>query len=100
MPVVTTAAALTAALGQLPAPAVPVLEVLLGMDGTTLVDDLTSGSAPAEAELLHHVAPYTEQAVTAATVVHAARRRGLPIVTANPVPLVHLWPQVEIDLIP
>lgn len=100
VPVITTAAALTAALAQLPASAVPVIDVLLGMEGTTLVDDLTPGSAPGVAELLRNAGPYAAEQVTAATVVLAARRRALPVVTSNPFPLHALWPEIEIDLIP
>lgn len=43
---------------------------------------------------------YAEQGVVAASVVHAAQRRGLPVVTAGPLPLVTLWPDVDIDQIP
>lgn len=100
VPLITTAAALTAAIAQLPDKAVPVLDALIGMD-ITIVDSLTVGSAPAVAEILRAVAPYAAaQALTAASVAHAARRRGLPIVTADPVPLRALWPGAEIDQIP
>ncbi|GAA2700496.1 hypothetical protein GCM10010412_097670 [Nonomuraea recticatena] len=100
VPIVTTAPALTAALAQLPDSAVPVLESLLRMDDVALVDSLTQGSAPGVDEILRAVGPYAEQAVTAASVVHAARRRGLPVLTANPFPLQQLWSGVEVDLIP
>ncbi|MGW0485769.1 hypothetical protein [Nonomuraea sp. NPDC003214] len=99
VPLVTTAPAVTAALAQLPKQAVTVLDALLAMD-VTVVDSLTPGNAPAVAELLAPVAAYAEQGITAASVVHAARRRGLPVVTANPIPLAALWDGVEIDLIP
>ncbi|MEV4477326.1 hypothetical protein [Nonomuraea sp. NPDC049504] len=100
VPLITTAAALTAAIAQLPDKAVPVLDALIGMD-ITIVDPLTSDSAPAVAEILRTVAPYAAaQAVTAVSVAHAARRRGLPIVTADPIPLRTLWPKAEIDHIP
>ncbi|WP_327591281.1 hypothetical protein OHA25_60115 (plasmid) [Nonomuraea sp. NBC_00507] len=100
VPIITTAAALTAALAQLPSSAAPVIDVLLGMDGTTLVDNLTPGSAPGVAEVLRNAGPYAAEQVTAATVVQAARRRSLPVVTSNPFPLQALWPEIEIDLIP
>ncbi|MGW2214059.1 hypothetical protein ACWCSD_03650 [Nonomuraea sp. NPDC001684] len=100
VPLITTSAALTAAIAQLPDKAVPVLDALVGMD-ITIVESLTAGSAPAVAEILRTVAPYAAaQAVTAASVAYAARRRALPIVTADPVPLRALWPAAEIDLIP
>ncbi|GAA2419648.1 hypothetical protein [Nonomuraea africana] len=100
VPIVTTAPALTAALAQLPDSAVPVLEVLLGMDGTTLVDSLIPASAPGVAEVLRIAGPYATEQVTAASVVHAAKRRSLPVVTANPFPLTALWSDIEIDQIP
>ncbi|MER5322340.1 hypothetical protein [Streptosporangium roseum] len=99
VPVVTTAAALTAALAQLPDKAVPVLDALLGME-ISVVDDLTPGSAPAVAAILQAAGPYAAEQLTAASIVHAAKRRGLPVVTSNPFPLQALAADVEIDLIP
>ncbi|MFD9947717.1 hypothetical protein ACFWYW_56765 [Nonomuraea sp. NPDC059023] len=99
-PLITTSAALTAALAQLPAKAVPLLEVLLGMEATTIVDNLTPSNAPAVAEVLAKAGPDAAEWLTAATVVLAARRRALPVVTAHPFRLVSLWPEIEIDLIP
>ncbi|MEV5554966.1 hypothetical protein AB0L44_15060 [Nonomuraea wenchangensis] len=99
VPVVTTAAALTAALAQLPDKAVPIVEALLRME-ICVVDTLTPDSAPAVAEVLREARWYAAEQVTAATVVHAARRRALPVVTNNRNPLQALWPEVEIDLIP
>jgi hypothetical protein len=99
VPLVTTGPAIAAALAQIPAQSVPVLDALLAMD-VTVVDDLTRESAAGVAELLRPVASYAEQGVTVASVVHAAKRRRLPVVTANPLPLVALWPGVEIDQIP
>ncbi|MET7335916.1 hypothetical protein [Nonomuraea sp. NPDC005650] len=100
VPLVTTGPAVAAALAQLPESAAPVVDALLGMD-VTIVDDLGRESAPGVAALLRpQHAAYAEQGVTAASVVLAARRRGLPVVTASPLPLVALWPDVEIDLIP
>ncbi|MEU6722011.1 hypothetical protein ABZ897_62165 [Nonomuraea sp. NPDC046802] len=78
----------------------PVLDVLLGMEGTTLVDDLTPGTAPGVAEILQRVGPDAAEWVTTATVVQAARLRRIPVVTSNRFPLTALWPEVEIDLIP
>ncbi|TDD21607.1 hypothetical protein [Nonomuraea diastatica] len=75
------------------------IDVLLGMEGTTFVDSLTLGSAPGVAEVLREAGPYAPEQVTAATVVQAARRRSLPVVTSNPIPLRALWPDVPIDLI-
>ncbi|MCF6472469.1 hypothetical protein FAF44_29345 [Nonomuraea sp. MG754425] len=100
VPVVTTAAALTVALAQLPGKAAPVVEALLAME-ICVVDELTPGSAPAVAEVLREAGPYAaELGVTAATIVQAAGRRSLPVVTSNPYPLTSLRPDLEIDLIP
>ncbi|MFI6298863.1 hypothetical protein ACIBEJ_45250 [Nonomuraea sp. NPDC050790] len=100
LPIVTTTPALTAALAQLDARHVPVLDTLLGMTDVMIVDSLTSGSAPGVAEVLRQAGPYAAEQVTSASVVHAATRRCLPVLTWNPYPLVQLWPEVEIDLIP
>lgn len=99
VPVVTTAPALAAALAQLPAPAVPLLDVLLNLE-ISVVDDLTPASAPAVAEVLHTAGPYAAEQVTAASVVYAAKRRGLAVVTSSPFPLQALWPDIVIDPIP
>ncbi|MEU9837111.1 hypothetical protein AB0D67_36705 [Streptosporangium sp. NPDC048047] len=99
VPIVTTAPALTAALAQLPDEAVPILDALLGME-IVVVEHLTPGSAPGVAAVLKAAGPYAAEQLTAASLVHAARRRGLPVVTANPFPLTALDPDVEIDLIP
>ncbi|MEV4087450.1 hypothetical protein AB0J43_45040 [Nonomuraea fuscirosea] len=100
VPLVTTGPAVAAALAQLPEPAAPIVDALLSMD-VTIVDEVGQQSAPGVAALLRpEHAAYAEQGVTAASVVLAAKRRGLPVVTANPLPLVALWADVEIDLIP
>ncbi|WP_433542104.1 hypothetical protein ACQP10_38100 (plasmid) [Streptosporangium sandarakinum] len=99
VPIVTTAPALTAALAQLPDEAVPILDALLGME-IAVVEHLTPGSAPGVAAVLKKAGPYAPEQLTAASLVHAARRRGLPVVTANPFPLTALDPDVEIDPIP
>ncbi|MFD0884550.1 hypothetical protein ACFQ08_08280 [Streptosporangium algeriense] len=99
VPIVTTTPALTAALAQLPDTAVPVLDALLGME-IVIVESLTPGSASSVAAMLRAAGPYAAEQLTAASVVHAARRRGLPVVTGNPFPLHALDPTVEIDLIP
>jgi hypothetical protein len=99
VPVVTTAAALTVALAQLPDQAVTTVEALLGME-ISLVDDLTPGTATAVAETLRLSGFHAAEHVTAATVVQAARHRSLPVVTSNPHPLTTLWPDIAIDLIP
>jgi hypothetical protein len=96
---VIPAPALTAALAQLPDRAVPILDVLLGLE-VRIVDDLTAGSAPAVAAILKAAGPSAAELLTAASVVHAAQRRGLPILTSNAAPLRALAPGVEIDLIP
>ncbi|GAA5082510.1 hypothetical protein [Thermocatellispora tengchongensis] len=98
VPVVTTAPALATALAQIPGKDVPVLEALLAMD-ISVVDALTPGNAPGVAEVLHTAGPFAAEALTAASVVHAAHRRSLPVVTSNPFPLTRLR-EVEIDLIP
>ncbi|MFI6485102.1 hypothetical protein ACIBH1_44830 [Nonomuraea sp. NPDC050663] len=100
VPIVTTAPALTAAIAQLPNKAIPLLEMLLGMNDVMIVDSLTPGSAPGVAEALREAGPFAAEQVTAASIVHAARRRGLPVLTSNPYPLAQLWPGIEIDLIP
>ncbi|MGP3956392.1 hypothetical protein ACTWPT_10380 [Nonomuraea sp. 3N208] len=82
MPVVITAAALTAALAQLPDKAVAIVEALLNME-ISLVDDATTSSAPAVAEMLRPAGLYAAEQVTAATVVRAANRRSLPVVTSR-----------------
>lgn len=99
VPIVTTAAALTVALAQLPPKAVPVLEALLGME-VTVVDNLTPGSAPGVAEVLRAAGPAAAELLVLATVVQAALWRGLPILTAVDSQLRALDPGVEIDLIP
>jgi hypothetical protein len=99
VPVITTAAALTAALAQLPDKAVATVEALLGME-ISLVDELTPGSAWAVAATLRGAGSHAAEQVTAATVVQAARLRALPVVTSNPAPLTTLWSEVTIDLIP
>ncbi|GHE31708.1 hypothetical protein GCM10017673_38080 [Streptosporangium violaceochromogenes] len=99
VPLVTTTPALTAALAQLPDRAVPVLHALLGME-ITIVEDLTPSTAPDVATVLRTAGPYAAEQLTAASIVHAARRRGLPIVTGNPFPLTALDPGAEIDPIP
>ena len=99
VPVVTTSAAITASLAQIPDKAVPILEALLRME-ICVVDDLTLGSAPGVAEILREARWYAAEQVTAATIVHAARRRSLPILTSNRHPLEALSPEVEIDVIP
>ncbi|MEW9555330.1 hypothetical protein [Nonomuraea sp. NPDC050783] len=100
VPVITTTAALTTALAQLPPTAVPILDVLLGMEGTTIVDDLTRDSVSGVAEVLRPAGSYAGEYVAAATVVQAARRRSIPVVTSAPFPLRALWPEIEIDLVP
>ncbi|MBG0818726.1 hypothetical protein [Planomonospora sp. ID82291] len=103
VPVVTTAPAVTAALAQIPDAAVAVLDALVRME-ICVVDDLTPGSAPGVAEVLRAAGPYAAEQLTAASVVHAARRRDIPVVTSNPHPLVTLADrmgiELEIDLIP
>ncbi|GAA0917407.1 hypothetical protein [Nonomuraea longicatena] len=100
VPIVVTAPALAAALAQLPADTAPVLGALLRMEDVTLVDDLTSHTAPDVAEALRSAAPFTAEHVTAASVVHAARRRCLPVLTFDPAPLLALWPGIEVEVIP
>ncbi|GAA1613322.1 hypothetical protein GCM10009733_006770 [Nonomuraea maheshkhaliensis] len=100
VPLVTTGPAVAAALAQLPESAAPIVDALLSMD-VTIVDEVGRQSAPGVAALLRpRHAAYAEQGVTAASVVLAAKRRGLPVVTANPLPLTALGADVEIDLIP
>ncbi|WP_440106802.1 hypothetical protein [Streptosporangium sp. H16] len=99
VPVVTSAPALTAALAQLPHQDVPVLDALLGME-ISIVDDLTPGSASGVAAILQTAGPYAAEQLTAASIVHTAQRRGLPVITSNPFPLRALAADVEIDLIP
>ncbi|MFI6456819.1 hypothetical protein ACIBF6_35330 [Streptosporangium amethystogenes] len=99
VPLVITAPSLTAALAQLPGQAVPVLQALLGME-ISVIEDLTPGSAPDVAAILRTAGPYAAEQLTAASVVHTARRRGLPVITSNPFPLRALAAEVEIDLIP
>ncbi|MFI6990361.1 hypothetical protein ACI2LC_37350 [Nonomuraea wenchangensis] len=85
---------------QLPKAAASAVDALLSLD-VTLVDDLGREHAPGVAALLRpQHAAYAEQGVTAASVVLAAQRRGLPVVTASPLPLRALGVDVEIDLIP
>ncbi|GIH25716.1 hypothetical protein Aph01nite_40260 [Acrocarpospora phusangensis] len=99
VPLVTTAPALAAALAQLNEPAVPVLDALLSME-ISIVDELTPSCAPGVAVILRAAGPYAAEQVTAASIVRTAKRRGLPVVTANPFPLRALASDVEIDLIP
>lgn len=98
-PLVVPAPALTAALAQIPPSAVPVLEVLFTLD-VHISEHLTPANAPGIAELLRPVGPLASEAVTAAAVVHAAKTRGIPVVTRNPYPLQQLWPDIVIDPIP
>ncbi|MBG0831865.1 hypothetical protein HS041_29580 [Planomonospora sp. ID67723] len=98
VPVVTTAPAVTVALAQLPASAVPILDALIGME-ICLVDDLTPSSAPGVAEVLQVVGPYAaEHLLTAASIVQAARRRNIPVTTSNPYPLTELASRLGIEL--
>ncbi|MEU4703419.1 hypothetical protein [Nonomuraea dietziae] len=90
---------LAAAIAQIPDRAVPVLEVLVGLEVTTVVA-LTEGSAPAIGATLKAAGTAAAEAVTAASVVHAALTRGIPVVTGQPYPLLALHPSVEIDLLP
>lgn len=99
VPVVTSAPALTAALAQLSNQHVPVLNALLGME-ISIIDDLTPGNAPDVAAILQTAGPYPAEQLTAASIVHTAKRRGFPVVTTNPFPLQALAADVGIDLIP
>ncbi|WTL69734.1 hypothetical protein OG339_48725 (plasmid) [Streptosporangium sp. NBC_01495] len=97
---VIPAAALTEALAQLPDEAVQVLDVLLGLE-VVVVDDLTTGSAPAVAEILKVAGPRAAEVLTAASAVQSARRRGgIPILTRDRFTLTALAPDAELDLIP
>jgi hypothetical protein len=98
-PLVIPAPALTAALAQIPADAVPVLDVLLTLE-IHIVDPLTPGNAPAIAEILRAAGPYAPEALTAASVAYAAKSRGIPVTTGNAYPLQSLWTDIVIDPIP
>jgi hypothetical protein len=99
-PLIIPAPALAAALARLPDKAVPVLDVLLGLE-VCVIDDLTAGSAPAVAEILKVAGPYAGEALTVASLVHASRRRGgIPILTSDRSTLRALADDVELDLIP
>lgn len=80
------------------------MDVLLGMD-ICIVDSLTPGSASELASTLKAAGqfaagPFAAEHITAASIVHAAARRALPVVTGNPWPLQTLKPDLEIVTLP
>ncbi|MEV0195305.1 hypothetical protein [Nonomuraea sp. NPDC050691] len=93
------APALTAAYAAIPDRARPVLDVLVGLE-TTVVVPVDHGNAAAIADTLRAAGISAPEAVTAASVVDAALRRRVPIVTGQPFPLRSISGDVELDLIP
>ncbi|MEV7013368.1 hypothetical protein [Streptosporangium sp. NPDC051022] len=96
---VVPAPALAAATAQLPGRALSVLNVLLGLEVTVIVP-LTREKAAALAVTLRAAGVSAAEAVTAASVVHEARVRRVPIVTDRPFPIRALHPEAEIDPLP
>jgi len=93
------APALTAARAQISASAIPVLDVLVNLE-VCVVLPLDENNIPGVADTLKAAGSYAPEAVTAASVVHAARARKVPVCTSNSYPLRALWAGIEIDPIP
>lgn len=74
------------------------LEVLLGLP-CTVVDALDAVQARALGALLHQ-GGQPRGDIAAAHVVHCARRRGWPVVTSDPEPLLALDSSIEIESLP
>ncbi|MGA4995926.1 hypothetical protein [Nonomuraea bangladeshensis] len=96
---VIPAPALTAAYAAVPDRARPVLDVLVGLE-TVVVVPIDEGNAAAIADTLRVAGITAPEAITAASVVHAALRRRVPIVTGQPFPLRAISADVELDPIP
>ncbi len=91
--------ALTAALAQIPSRRRDVAEALLSLP-VTVVADLTRASAPKIAAALRPVGSGASAVLTAGQVVHCARDRAWPILTADPTPLRALWAEAVIEALP
>ncbi|MET8006205.1 hypothetical protein [Nonomuraea glycinis] len=96
---VIPAPALAAAHAAIPDRARPVLDVLAGLE-TSVVVGLTHDNAAAVAATLRAAGIAAPEAVTAASVVHEAHTRRVPIVTGQPFPLRAISGDVELDIIP
>ncbi|MEU7001940.1 hypothetical protein [Nonomuraea sp. NPDC046570] len=71
----------------------------IGRNGC-VTGELTRTSASAFAETLRPAGSSSPAALTAASVVQAARSRGWPVLTAEPYPLRALWPEIDIEPMP
>lgn len=93
--------ALAAALGQIHERDWDLVDTLLRDVPVTIVTgELTRTSASALAETLRPAGSSSPAALTAASVVQAARSRGWPVLTAEPFPLRALWPEIDIEPMP
>lgn len=96
---VIPAPALAAAYAAVPDRARPVLDVLVGLE-TVVISPIDQHNAVAIADTLRAAGIAGAEAVTAASVVDAALRRRVPIVTGQPFPVRAISADVELDLIP
>jgi hypothetical protein len=93
--------ALAAALGQIPQRDWDIVEVLLrDVPVTVTTGELTEQTVASLATTLRSAGGAAAAALTAASVVHAARTRGWPVLTAEPYPLRALWPDIAIEPMP
>lgn len=102
MAVVVPIAALPLAYAALPASGHDVLRALLELP-VTLRDQLTEADAPELGRILAcatEPAALTVDALALACVVHAARRRGWPVLTGSAAALRMLDPNLETDELP
>jgi hypothetical protein len=91
--------AYVAALAQIPPKDHDVAAVLLTLPVTVRID-LTPDVATGVADTLRPVGASSPQGLTAASVVHAARSRGWRILTGDPLPILALWGDAEIEPLP
>jgi hypothetical protein len=93
--------ALAAALAQIPERDWDIVDVLLhDIPVTVTTGDLTKETAASLADTLRPAVGATPAALTAASVVHAAKTRGWPALTNEPYPLRVLWPDIVIEPMP
>ncbi|WP_424534231.1 hypothetical protein ACOZ38_28470 [Sphaerisporangium viridialbum] len=93
--------ALAAALAQIPEHDRDIVDVLLrDVPVTITTGDLTAQTAAGLADTLRPAGGAAPAALTAASVVHAAKTRGWPVLTSEPYPLRALWPDIAIEPMP
>jgi hypothetical protein len=89
-----------AAYGQLPESDWDIVRTLLDLPVTVTAGDLTRDTATELASTLRPAGGFAPAALTAASVVHAARHRGWPVLTGEPDPLRALWTEVLVEPLP